>query len=223
MGNISASRPVVVTKPSYGSLAAEKNAWLLALPFLIPPLIFYVLFLVVPMLGTLFLGFTEWTGFNFSDIKFVGLGNFRTMGKDKIFWQALSHNLIFLFGAITVKTGFALLLALMLEQRLPFSNLFRGVFLMSTVISLVVVGIVFWLAFSPSLGLVNPFLKAVGLTSLTGDFFGDPDRVLTMLIIIDTWHGFGLYMFLFISRLVSIPTELHEAATVDGARVFQDI
>ena len=206
-----------------GGFAYQARAWLLAAPFLAPALVFYIMFMLIPMIGTLALGFTEWTGFNFADIKFVGLGNFAAMRDDPIFWLSLRHNLIFLFGAISLKTLVALLLALALDQRIPFSNLFRGVFLMPTVISLVVVGIVFRLALSPSLGLVNPFFKAIGLPLLAGDWLGDPDRVLPVIIIVDTWHGFGLYMFLFISRLVGISPELHEAAFVDGANLPQDI
>ena len=218
-----ASMPVggAGTRPK--SFAYQARVWLLAAPFLAPALLFYIMFMLVPMFGTLFLGFTEWTGFNFADVKFVGLSNFAAMGDDPIFWLSLRHNLVFLFGAITLKTLVALVLALALDQRIPFSNLFRGVFLMPTVISLVVVGIVFRLALSPSLGLVNPFFEAIGLPSLGGDWLGDPGRVLPMIIILDTWHGFGLYMFLFISRLVGISPELHEAAFVDGASLRQDI
>jgi raffinose/stachyose/melibiose transport system permease protein len=206
-----------------GGFGYRARGWLLAAPFLAPALLFYILFMLVPMLGTLALGFTEWTGFNFADVKFVGMNNFAAMGKDPIFWFSLRHNLIFLFGAISLKTLVALLLALALDQRIPFSNLFRGVFLMPTVISLVVVGIVFRLALSPSLGLINPFFQAIGLPSLAGDWLGDPRRVLPVIIIVDTWQGFGLYMFLFISRLVGISPELHEAAFVDGANLRQDI
>lgn len=203
--------------------AAQARVWLLAAPFLAPAVVFYILFMLVPMLGTLAMGFTEWTGFNFSDVKFIGFDNFAAMREDPIFWLSLRHNLVFLFGAITLKTLAALLLALALDQRIPFSNLFRGVFLMPTVISLVVVGIVFRLALSPSLGLVTPFFDAIGLPFLGGDWLGDPDRVLPVIILVDTWHGFGLYMFLFIARLIAIPQELHEAAFVDGASLLQDI
>jgi ABC-type sugar transport system permease subunit len=206
-----------------GGFPHQVKAWILALPFLAPALFFYTVFLVVPLLGTIALGFTEWSGFNFADIKFIGAQNFREMGQDEIFWLSLRHNLIFLIGAVVLKTLVALLLALALDQRLPFNNLFRGVFLMPTVISLVVVGVVFRLALSPSLGLINPFFKAVGLNFLVGDWLGNPQRVLPVLIVIDTWHGFGLYMFLFIARLVGIPQELHEAAYVDGANTRQDI
>jgi raffinose/stachyose/melibiose transport system permease protein len=197
--------------------------WLLAAPFLAPALIFYVLFMVIPLAGTLLLSVTEWTGFNFADIKFIGTANFAAMGSDPIFWQSLLHNGLFLLGGVILKTSFALAMALALEQNVPFSKLFRGIYLMPAVLSLVVVSVVFSLALSPSLGLINPFLQAIGLGSLAGGWLGNPQRALPILIVIDLWHGFGLYMFLFIARLAAIDQELHEAAFVDGANGFQDI
>ena len=201
----------------------RSREWIMATAFLAPALFFYTLFLAVPLVGTLVLGFTEWSGFNFSDIRFVGLDNFRQMGSDSIFWQALGHNLIFLCGAIGVKTFLALLIALALEQNLRFSSFFRGVYLMPTVLSLVVIGLVFSFALSSSLGFVNPLLQNVGLGSFAGDWLGDQHRVLPVLILIDAWGGFGLFMFLFLIRIMSIPQELHDAAYVDGASGFQHL
>ena len=203
--------------------AARRRVWLLVVPFVAPSLIFYTVFLIVPLLGTLALSFTDWSGISLANIRFVGLANYRQLGSDPVFWESLQHNLIFLLGAILLKTTLALLLALALEQNLRFSAFFRGVYLMPTVISLVVVGIVFSLALSPSLGLVNPFLQAIGLGQFAGSWLGDPQKVLPLVIVIDTWQGFGLYMFLFITRLITIPQELHDAAFVDGASGRQDI
>jgi raffinose/stachyose/melibiose transport system permease protein len=203
--------------------AARRRVWLLVVPFVAPSLIFYTVFLIVPLLGTLALSFTDWSGISLGNIRFVGLANYRQLGSDSVFWESLQHNLIFLLGAILLKTTLALLLALALEQNLRFSSFFRGVYLMPTVISLVVVGIVFSLALSPSLGLINPFLQAIGLGQFAGSWLGDPQKVLPLVIVIDTWHGFGLYMFLFITRLITIPQELHDAAFVDGASGRQDI
>ena len=197
--------------------------WLLAIPFLAPALVFYAIFLLVPLLGTLLLSVTDWSGFNIADIELVGLDNFRTLGNDDVFWQSLRHNLTFLVGSVILKTTVALFLALALDQHLPFSHFFRGVYLMPTVISLVVVGVVFTLVLSPSLGLINPFLTAIGLERFTGTWLGSPQMALPILIAIDVWHGFGLYMFLFISRLMAIPQDLHDAAFVDGANGWQDI
>src|SRR5215208_8049141 len=112
-----ASMPEGSATTRRGGFADQARAWLLAAPFLAPALLFYILFMLVPMLGTLALGFTEWTGFNFADVKFVGLNNFAMMRDDPIFWLSLRHNLIFLFGAVSLKTLVALLLALALDQR----------------------------------------------------------------------------------------------------------
>jgi raffinose/stachyose/melibiose transport system permease protein len=203
--------------------AARPRVWLLVVPFVAPSLVFYTVFLIVPLLGTLALSLTDWSGISLANIRVVGLANYRQLGSDPVFWESLQHNLIFLLGAILLKTTLALLLALALEQNLRFSAFFRGVYLMPTVISLVVVGIVFSLALSPSLGLVNPFLQAIGLGQVAGSWLGDPQKVLPLVIVIDTWQGFGLYMFLFITRLIAIPQELHDAAFVDGASGRQDI
>jgi raffinose/stachyose/melibiose transport system permease protein len=213
-----ATRPAARSRTM--ALAPE---WLLAIPFLAPALFFYAIFLLVPLLGTLALSVTDWSGINIADIEFVGLENFRALGGDDVFLQSLRHNLAFLVGSVALKTTVALALALALDQNLPFSNFFRGVYLMPTVISLVVVGIVFTLVLSPSLGLINPFLEAIGLGQFAGAWLGDPDLALPIVIAIDVWHGFGLYMFLFISRLIAIPQDLHDAAFVDGANGWQDI
>jgi raffinose/stachyose/melibiose transport system permease protein len=94
---------------------------------------------------------------------------------------------------------------------------------MPTILSLVVVALVFSLALSPSLGLVNPFLEAVGLGRFAGEWLGSPNRVLPIVILIDAWGGFGLYMFLIIARLIAIPQDLRDAAAVDGAGELRTI
>jgi raffinose/stachyose/melibiose transport system permease protein len=217
-----AERPLgrAAARPKVWPWAPE---WLLVVPFLAPALFFYTLFLLVPLVGTLTLSLTDWSGFNIADIRFVGVDNFRALGGDPVFWQSLQHNLSFLVGSVILKTTIALALALALDQNLPFSHFFRGVYLMPTVISLVVIGVVFTLVLSPSLGLINPFLKAIGLEEFAGAWLGNPQLALPIIIAIDVWHGFGLYMFLFISRLIAIPQDLHDAAFVDGANGWQAI
>jgi raffinose/stachyose/melibiose transport system permease protein len=185
--------------------------------FLGPAFSFYVLFLIVPLLGTVLLSFTDWPGFNIDQLRWVGTSNFRELVGDQVFHAAVVHNVVLLVGAVLLKTTVAVVMALALDQRLPLSGFFRGVYLMPTIISLVVVSLVFGLGLSPSLGFINPFLQAIGLGGLAGEWLGDPHRVLPVIIGIDTWSGFGLYMFLVIARLMSIPQDLRDAAAVDGA------
>jgi raffinose/stachyose/melibiose transport system permease protein len=191
--------------------------------FLGPALCFYVLFMIVPLLGAVVLSFSDWPGFNIDQLQWAGLDNFRELAGDSVFHRALVHNVVLVGGAIVLNTILALFLAIALDQGLPMSGFFRGVFLMPTAISLIVVALVFSLGLSPSLGFVNPFLEAIGLGGLAGEWLGDPDRVLPVVLVLDTWNSFGLYMFLFIARLITIPQELKDAAAVDGAGEFRTI
>ena len=209
--------------PTAEMAQAGRQENLVAAPFLAPALVFYVLFLIVPLFGTVTLSFTAWGGFNWSALEWVWFSNFAEVLRDDVFLRALVNNLFFLFGAVILKTVVALALALALDQNLPLTNFFRGVYLMPTILSMVVVGIVFQLALSPSLGLINPLVEALGLQQFAGGWLGDSTRALPILILIDAWAGFGLYMFLFIARLVSIPQDLRDAAAVDGANQLQSM
>jgi ABC-type sugar transport system permease subunit len=145
------------------------------------------------------------------------------MARDHVFVQSLLHNLTFLVGAVVLKVLVALVVALMLDRRLRFGGFFQGVFVMPAVLSLVVVGVVFGLALSPSIGIINPFLEAIGLGRFAGTWLGDQHKVLPILILVDVWTAFGLYMLLFVARLAAIPRELRDAAAVDGANLWQEI
>jgi raffinose/stachyose/melibiose transport system permease protein len=185
---------------------------------MLPAFSVYTLFLIVPLAGTLVLSLTSWDGISWSSLQFVGFANFREIFHDSTFTLALKNNGIFLAGAIIVKTTLALAFAVALEQRLRFSKLFRSIYLMPAVMSLVTIGIVFNLVLSPTFGFMNPLLHQVGLGQYAGEWLGDPHRAFPLIIAIDAWHDFGVYMFLFLIRLMNIPEEFYEAALVDGAR-----
>ena len=196
------------------------RAW--ASGFIVPAYGFYVLFLIIPLIFTVVLSFTSWDGFDFGQIKFNGVHNYRELAHDQVFKQALVHNLWFLFGSVAVKTLLALALALALYRKFAFSGFFQGVFLVPSVLSLIVVGLVFGFILDPNNGLINPLLKSVGLGSLAGVWFGDPHRALPILMLLDVWVAFGIYMFIFLSWLANLPGDVSEAARIDGARSWQE-
>ncbi len=205
------------------SKGALSSAGFAAFLFLFPGLFFYVCFEIVPLVGTTVLSFTNWNGFDFRQIKLSGFGNFSEITKDHVFWLSLLHNVIFTAGSLTLRLGVALMLALILDQSFPAANFIRGVYLLPTVLSLVTIGVTFKLALSPTLGFIVPFFKAIGLKALAIDNLGNSKTVMQTLVLIDTWCGVGLFMFLFTSKLMTINQDLHEAAKVSGANVFQDI
>ncbi len=208
--------------PTAAPPPARKRTWPVLAAFLAPGMLFYVLFLIIPLLGTVFLSLTNWSGISFSDIHFTGFSNFKNLASDPIFRGALWHTLVFVVIAAVLKTITSLIAALALNLRIRFGSFFRVVFVMPTVISAVVIGVVFSLALSPSLGLINPFLRSIGLGSLTGEWLGSSTRALPILILLDVWQNFGIYMLIYISKLLSIPDDLGEAARVDGASKWQE-
>ncbi len=215
--------PVAAARqPRRGRVLAAVEAYL----FVLPALVFYALFLALPIVGVVIISLLDWSGISMKDIKFAGLANYRAMAGDPVFWQALWHNIVFIGVGAVAMVILGLFLAVLLEQGLRGSNLFRGIFFIPTIMSLVVVGIVFVLLLSPELGLVNPLLRSAGLGSLTRAWLGDPATALPTVIGVDVWKNFGLAMFLFVAGLKSIPQEYYEAASIDGAgawRRFLDI
>jgi raffinose/stachyose/melibiose transport system permease protein len=196
------------------------RAW--ASGFIVPAYVFYVVFLVAPLILTIVLSFTNWDGFSFGQIHFNGVHNYRDLAHDHVFRQALVHNLWFLLGSVVVKTVLALGLALALYRRFALSTFFQGVFLVPAVLSLIVVGLVFQFILDPNNGLINPLLHDVGLGHFAGAWFGDPHRALPILVLLDVWVAFGIYMFIFLSSLASLPGDVSEAARVDGCNGWQE-
>jgi raffinose/stachyose/melibiose transport system permease protein len=190
--------------------------------FIAPAYFFYLVFLVVPLVLTIVLSFTDWDGFSYSSIHFNGLDNYRQLVHDQVFREALLHNLWFLFGSVVVKTTLALGLALGLYRRFALSGLFQSVFLVPAVLSLIVVGLVFEFLLDPNNGMINPLLHHIGLGQFAGAWFGDPHRALPILVALDVWVAFGIYMFIFLASLASLPDDISEAARVDGASGWQE-
>lgn len=210
--------------PSVTERKPQSSTWLIKLvpyAFILPALIPYVIFLALPIVGSIVLSFFNWTGISFNNIEWAGLQNYVTLAQDEVFWKAVTHNLYFILGGVVGFVSVALTLAVLLEQHLPFSSFFRGVFFIPTTTSLVVVGIVFMLILSPELGLVNPLLREMGLGQLARPWLGDPDTVMPVIIAVDIWKNFGLSMFLFVAGLKGIDAELYDAAKIDGATPWQ--
>ncbi len=209
--------------PRKYSLKAKQS--LAAYSLLLPGLSMYIPFHFLPILGVILLSLISWKGYSFHTMQWVGLANYREILSDQRFWQALWHNIQFVLIVVAIQTMLSLFLAILLEQTLPLAKFFRGIYFMPTVLSLVVVGLLFSFVLSPSQGLLNTFLRMLGSQNPPA-WLGDPKIALFVLMVVTIWKEFGLSMFLFIAGLESIPDELFDAAKVDGAgtwKVFTNI
>jgi ABC-type sugar transport system permease subunit len=185
-----------------------------------PALGAFVLFMAIPMLLTLTLSFFNWSGISFGSLDFAGLSNYRKMLQDEVFWQALSNNGIFILVGMTASVGLGMFVAVLLERGLKGSSFFRGLFYLPTVLSTVVIGIVFTFLLSPVFGIINPILSGLGIDAKVA-LLGDPGAALWTLIGVETWRMFGFAMFLFVAGLKSLDENLNEAAAIDGASGWQ--
>lgn len=177
--------------------------------------------MAAPLLGTIFLGFFKWSGFNFKEIQWIGLGNYFEIIHDSVFWIALRNNLKLISTVVPLQCGLGLAIAILLEKRIRFSTFFRGVYFLPSVIPIVVTGIIFTMLLNPSFGFGSLFgglsLPKYLSNFFTHDWLGNPNTALYVIIFLQIWTYFGYSMFLFISKLKTIPNEIYEAATVDGA------
>jgi ABC-type sugar transport system permease subunit len=196
------------------TLQTKRNRF--AYSLLVPGYLFFIPFRLLSIIAIFVMSFVSWKGYSFSTIKWAGLDNFTRLINDPIFWKSLWHTIQFVLIVVVVQTVLALFLAILLEQHLPLTKFIRGIYFMPTVLSLVVVGILFGYIFSPSSGVVNALLRTLG-SEIQPHWLGDPKIALYLIMAITTWKEFGLAMFIFIAGLEAIPLDLFDAAKVDGA------
>jgi len=197
--------------------------------FTIPPLALYVIFVLSPYAQAFYLSLTDWRGYS-SQAKFVGFDNFRKLFDDDAFWAALKNNAVMLVVIPAATVALALLLAGLLNfggrQRgaglspVRGANIYRILFFFPQLLSVSIVGVLFQFVYTENGGLLNGVLKAVGLGSLTQDWMGDSHIALFSVMAVIIWSGMGFYVVLFNAAMQSIPSELLEAAALDGAGKF---
>ena len=188
--------------------------------FLAPALILYLVFLVYPTLRVVKLSFFRGSAAT-KTFDYVGMENFSNLLRDGNFWNALTHNFLFILISGTA----TLILALIIAQCLAFCtrgrSFFRVVFLFPNVMAIVVVTVLWSFIFNPSFGILNALLGLLGLGRFCHAWLGEPGTALYSLMVIQVWGQAGFYIVLFYAGLLNIPQDLIEAARIDGANGFQ--
>lgn len=183
-----------------------------------PNLLLLAAFTYWPLLFNLYLSLTEWNMIS-PDKTFIGLGNYGDLAGDPRFWQIFRNTFYFVGVGVAVTLAVALAAALLLNQRLRARSLARAVVFAPTILTGSAIAIVWIYIFDPNWGLMRVFLNVAGLNSprwLTDTAFAMP-----ALLIVYVWKNFGYAVVVYLAGLQSIPKELHEAATVDGASAWE--
>ena len=197
-------------------LSRKHREWLAAALFLAPDALGLLVFLGVPMILALSLGFYEVSGFG--DYTFVGLDNYRQMFADPLFRGSLRATAIYVVVLVPALYVSGLALALLVRHKLPFVGVFRSMLFMPYVVSLVVVGLVWQFMLIDRLGIINRLLSRAGLGGRS--WLGDPKLALGTLLVVTVWLLMGYYMIIFLAGLQEIPREYYEAARIDGASAW---
>ncbi|MGQ9622994.1 MAG: carbohydrate ABC transporter permease [Candidatus Caldatribacteriaceae bacterium] len=187
---------------------------------LFPALLLYVVFLFYPMLFSLVVSLYDWDGLSPTKI-FVGLSNYRRFFSDPTSLLVVKNNAIWTISTLSVPMVVGLILAVALNSNIKARVLFRSIFYSPAVLPLVAVGIVWSWIYNPMFGVMNSFLKTVGLNALLRNWLADPKLALYSVILTGIWQGTGFPMLLFLAGLQGIPRELYEAGSIDGADGWQ--
>ena len=209
----------IATRSSAPTVTRRAQARL-GIALVIPVMIMVVVFFIVPMVNALYFSLVDFDGVN-PNPPFIGLENFVTLFTDPKVAHALGNNLIWIVVGTISPMVIGILVAMLLWSVQRGSTLYRVIFFMPYVLPGVAIGIVWGWIYDPVNGLLNQFLRAVGLGSIAKGWLGEPDIALYAVLITAIWAGTGFAIVIFLSALRNVDTELVDAARIDGANATQ--
>ncbi len=187
---------------------------------LAPGIVLFVLCCIAPLFVAIYNSFFEWNG---GPVKtFILFNNYVELIKDKNFWSSFLNNLEFIGWTVIGQIGIAFLISMLLVSKiLKFKNFHRTVIFFPVVLSAVVVGFLWRIMYNTDYGMINIFLRSVGLENLIRPWLDDPKIVISSLAIPKIWQFIGFYMIILLAAIQSIDKEVLEVAELDGAVGFK--
>ncbi|MGE3724246.1 MAG: carbohydrate ABC transporter permease [Candidatus Sericytochromatia bacterium] len=188
-----------------------------ALLMLLPSLLGVGIFTLIPVLASFGLSFAQWN--LLSPPKWVGFANYAALMSEPLFWKVLGNTFVYAFSVVLFEVPIALALAIALNQQGWVVKIFRTVFFLPVVTSMIAIALVWNWIYDPQYGLLNAALGAIGLKPIAWLF--TTEWALPALIVMGIWKNVGYSMVIFLAGLQNIPDELYEAASLDGASSWQ--
>jgi multiple sugar transport system permease protein len=207
------TRKTLRTRRSGGLVRREALTFYLLIS---PWLIGVFLFVLGPMLASLYISFTRWD--LLSPAEFIGLQNYEKMfSRDPLFWQSLKVTAIYTCVYVPMELTGGLVLALLMNQRLRLVGVFRTIYYLPSVLPGVAFVVLWMWMLHPDVGLINTLLSYIGIEGPR--WLADPDWALPALLMMSLW-GLGRSMVIYLASLQGIPQHLYEAAAIDGANAW---
>ena len=185
--------------------------------FILPAYIIYLAFLLLPMLAALGLSFAQMDRISW-DIEWVGFENFEWILSDPRFWKTFRNTFYFISMAVIGNVGLGLLIALALDRAIPAPILYllRLAYFLPVLVSLAFVSFIWKFLYSTDLGVINYFLRQVGLSNVP--WLTSSSMAMFSVVIMDVWKNMGFFIIIFLAALQGVPRTLMEAASIDGAK-----
>jgi ABC-type sugar transport system permease subunit len=196
----------------------RRQQWLNGYSFTLPSLIFTLVLGVYPLIWAFRYMFYDYKGYGVA--RFIGLENFSRVFRDSLYWESVVNTFVYAGGKLIITIPLSLILAVILNRKLKGRQFLRALYFMPTIISAAVMAVVFFIVFNSYNGVLNQLLMKYGLISKSIEWLG-PDMAMFTVIIIAVWGAVGNYMLLFIAGLQSIPEDLYESSSLDGANPIQ--
>ncbi|GLW34138.1 carbohydrate ABC transporter permease [Actinoplanes regularis] len=193
--------------------------------YLIPGIVASTAVIIVPLVMTVYISFTKWTGIG--SPRWVGFDNYTRLFQDANFWASFGHIILLILAMAVVPTFLGLVLAAVLFDYIAkrfgdrWASVLRSGYYLPQVLPVAVTGIIWGWILHPSYGALNRILESVGLGSLAHNWLGDPQYALYSVMGVMIWFQLGYPIVMFMSGLQRIDPELYEAADLDGATWWQ--
>ena len=184
--------------------------------FILPGAAVFGIVVLLPIAENLFYSFTDWSGFG-NVFEFIGLNNFVRLIQDQETLNAFRNTIVFTVVNAPFQIGLGLLLAVTLRRNGRLETVLRTVIVLPIAISGVVLGYLGTVIFDPNSGIVKALSEMPGLGFLAQNWLGNPTLAMVSVIAMNLWQWTGFTMLIFLAGLSTIPSELYEAATLDGA------
>jgi len=183
--------------------------------------VLFIVFLVIPIVLTFALAFTNTRLISPNPPQFIGFDNFTRLFQDHVFWASVRNTFFFTAVVVPVQSGFALLLAVLVNAKVRGTRFFRTVYFLPVVTSMVVVSLL-WRFMYQRDGLINQFLYAITFGRFEGiDWLNDTTWAMPAIMLMSVWQAVGFHMVIWLAGLQTVPGELYEAADLDGAGRWQ--
>jgi multiple sugar transport system permease protein len=202
-------------------IVAPRRANWTPILFLAPALVVTAAVVVFPVIQTIALSFTNYVIYDPDSLRFTGLGNFRAMLNDEVFWISLWHSAIWIIGVVALQFLLGLGTALLLNESFWWRGLARALIVIPWALPSVIIGLMWTWMYDFNVGVINDILIRIGVLSAPLAWLARPDTALGAIMLALVWQGFPFFAVTILSGLQTVPSELYEAAEVDGATRWQ--